>query len=76
VYPNPSQDLIQIEIPTFAKGLFHLKINDLMGRMYSEYELRGGQKSYPIDLKNFKQGTYFLNAEQGEKRFVKKFVKQ
>ena len=75
VYPNPSQDVILIEIPAFSKGLSHLKINDLTGKVYLEYEIRGGQKSYSIDIRNLKQGVYFLNAEQGEKRFVKKIVK-
>ncbi len=75
LYPNPSQETISIEIPTFAKGLFLLKINNLTGRMVSEFEIRGGQKSHSIDIKNLPAGTYFLNAEQGEKRFVKKFVK-
>ena len=76
IYPNPTQEMIQVEIPVFSKGLFHLKVVDLTGRTFSEYEIKGGQKSYQIDLKNLRQGTYFLNAEQGEKRFVKKFVKQ
>ncbi|MEY4541457.1 MAG: hypothetical protein RLZZ306_3214, partial [Bacteroidota bacterium] len=56
VYPNPIQDVVQIEIPSFSKGLFHLKINDLTGKMYSEFEMRGGQKSYSIDIRNLKQG--------------------
>ena len=75
LYPNPSQETIQIEIPILTKGLFLLKINNLAGRMVSEFEIRGGQKSYSIDIKNLPTGTYFLNAEQGEKRFVKKFMK-
>ncbi len=75
LYPNPSKESLQIEIPAFTKGLFLLKINNLTGRMVSEFEIRGGQKSYSIDIKNLPEGTYFLNAEQGEKRFVKKFVK-
>jgi glycosidase len=75
LYPNPSQEKIQIEIPAFTKGIFLLKINNLTGRMVSEFEIRGGQKSYSIDIKNLPEGTYFLNAEQGDKRFVKKFVK-
>jgi Alpha amylase, catalytic domain/Secretion system C-terminal sorting domain len=75
LYPNPSQEKIQVEIPAFTKGLFLLKINNLTGRMVSEFEIRGGQKSYSIDIKNLPEGTYFLNAEQGDKQFVKKFVK-
>ena len=75
IYPNPSQDVILIEIPAFSKELTNLKINDLTGKVYSEYEMRGGQKNYSIDIRNLKQGTYFLNAEQGGKRFVKKIVK-
>jgi hypothetical protein len=76
VYPNPSKDFIHIEIPAFAKGFFSLKINDLMGRSLSEMELKAGQKSYSIDVQKLPQGTYFLNAEQGDKRLVKKIFKE
>ncbi len=75
LYPNPSKDFIHIEIPEFGKGYIYLKINDVMGKILSESELKAGQKNYSIDIKNLPEGTYFLNAEQGEKRFVKKFVK-
>ena len=75
LYPNPSKDLIYVEILAFAKGYIFLKINDLMGRLLSETEFKAGQKNYAIDIQRLPQGTYFLNAEQGEKRFVKKFVK-
>jgi 1,4-alpha-glucan branching enzyme len=75
LYPNPSKDMIYIEIPEFGKGYINLKINDVMGKILLENELKAGQKNYSIDIKNLPEGTYFLNAEQGEKRFVKKFVK-
>ena len=76
LYPNPSKDFIKIEIPDFGKGYIFLKINDLMGRILSESEFKAGQKNYSIDIKNLPEGTYFLNVEQGDKRFVKKFMKQ
>ena len=76
VYPNPSKDFIYIEIPTFSKGIFSLKINDLAGRNLSEMELKAGQKSYSIDVQKLPQGIYFLNAEQGDKRLVKKIFKE
>jgi glycosidase len=75
LFPNPSKDFIKIEIPDFGKGYIFLKINDIMGRVLSENEFKAGQKNYSIDIKNLPEGTYFLNVEQGEKRFVKKFVK-
>lgn len=76
VYPNPSKDFIYIEIPVLTKGSISLKINDVNGRNISESELMAGQKVYPIDIQKLTQGTYFLNAEQGEKRLVKKIVKE
>jgi 1,4-alpha-glucan branching enzyme len=76
VYPNPSKDFIYIEIPAFAKGVFSLKINDIAGRSLSEMELKAGQKSYSIDVQKLPQGAYFLNAEQGDKRLVKKIFKE
>jgi hypothetical protein len=75
VYPNPSNDFIYIEIPAFSKGTFALKINDLVGKLLFENELKAGQKTYSLDIQKLPKGTYFINAEQGEKRFVKKFVK-
>ena len=75
LYPNPSKDFIQVEIPEFRKGNIYLKINDVTGRILSESELKAGQKDYSIDIKHLPEGTYFLNAQQGGKRFVKKFVK-
>jgi hypothetical protein len=76
VYPNPTKDKIEIEVSGFTKGSFSLKINDLLGRNLFETESKGGQKSYSIDLQKLPQGTYFLNAEQGDKRFVKKIFKE
>ena len=76
VYPNPSKDFIQLEIPAFTKGVFSLKINDLTGRNLSEVEMKGGQKVYLIDIQKLPQGIYFLNAEQGDKRLVKKIFKE
>ncbi len=75
VYPNPSNDFIYIEIPELSKGTFALKINDLAGKALFENELKAGQKTYSLDVQKLQKGTYFINAEQGEKRFVKKFVK-
>ncbi|MEA5458209.1 alpha-amylase family glycosyl hydrolase [Arcicella sp. LKC2W] len=75
LYPNPSNDFIYIEIPELSKGTFALKINDLAGKALLENEVKGGQKTYSLDVQKLPKGTYFINAEQGEKRFVKKFVK-
>ena len=76
VYPNPSKDFIYIEIPELTKGTISLKISDVNGRNISESELKAGQKVYPMDIQKLPQGTYFLNAEQGDKRLVKKIVKE
>jgi len=75
IYPNPSNDFIYIEIPALSKGTFALKINDLAGKALLENELKAGQKTYSLDVQKLPKGIYFINAEQGEKRFVKKFVK-
>ncbi|MES2518016.1 MAG: alpha-amylase family glycosyl hydrolase [Bacteroidota bacterium] len=75
IYPNPSKDFIYVEIPTLSKGIFALKINDLAGKSLLENELKAGQKTYSLDIQKLPQGVYFINAQQGEKRFVKKFVK-
>ena len=76
VSPNPSKDFIYIEIPEFTKGIISLKINDVNGRNVTESELKAGQKVYTIDIQKLPQGIYFLNAEQGDKRLVKKIVKE
>lgn len=76
VYPNPSQDFIYVEIPALTQGTISLKINDINGRNMAASVLQAGQKMYPIDIQKLPQGIYFLNAEQGDKRLVKKIVKE
>lgn len=76
VYPNPSEEIITVEVNTQQKGTILLKINNLLGKAVFESEQKDAGKIYPIDIRQLPQGIYLLNVSQGEKQFTKKFIKK
>lgn len=76
IYPNPSKEQLNVELNSLQKGNITLKINDLLGKTVLENESKVMEKVHAIDVQKLPQGTYLLNVTQGDKQFVKKFVKE
>jgi len=72
VYPNPSEGIFNISIEGI-EGDIQIKVLDLRGKEYSNFELNGAT-SAQLDLREFAGGVYFLSF--GGKGFieVKKIV--
>lgn len=72
IYPNPSTDFIQVELPMeFPYGQIG-EVRNLSGQVIQRMELFPGQ-SY-VDLSSLSSGTYFLCLPVGD-RFVSKMFK-
>ncbi|MDR6563149.1 MULTISPECIES: alpha-amylase family glycosyl hydrolase [unclassified Arcicella] len=76
IYPNPSDEIINIEVSGNQKGNLVFKIHDLMGRTVFEIEQSDANKPHTIDIRKFQQGIYLLNVTQGQKQFNQKFIKK
>ena len=72
LYPNPSNDLINISLNAAFQGNFNLEIRDLSGRLISTMQLKDNMTT--VDLSSVSNGAYFLTVSDGVSLLTKKVV--
>ena len=74
IYPNPTNDVIQIELPTFDS--YQITVMDMTGRIV--YNIRNlNSDTYKLDAKNWSSGMYNINITNSKGELTsKKIVKQ
>jgi gingipain R len=73
IYPNPSNDFIQINITTITKTTVHL--TDITGREVQKIDLELGNSSKKIELAELASGVYQLMIESENKHQTVKIIK-
>ena len=68
IYPNPANDLLQIEFDSPAD--YQLKIYDVSGRLLIESRTT---RSGPLDISSLKKGLYLLQISDGQRAISRKF---
>jgi photosystem II stability/assembly factor-like uncharacterized protein len=71
IYPNPTTDVLNIRMPAAKKPT--IKIFSVDGKQMPANT--NGNNTFTLDVANFPAGIYYLVAEEGKYRAVKKFVK-
>ena len=79
IYPNPSNDLINIELQldrSISKGL--VRVYNVLGKPVSikELSISGNQVTETIDLSGNSAGIYLLNIELDGETFTQRIVKK
>ena len=75
VYPNPANQSMQVDLSAFEGKTVALKAYDLNGKMVADFG-QTNQNSLGIALDALSNGTYILEAIEGENRLSLKFVVQ
>jgi len=67
IFPNPTTSLVTII--TDIKPLTHknIKIYNLLGQEYSNFEIHKQNDSYEIQLENFSEGVYYISLHYKNK---------
>lgn len=77
IYPNPSQEVLSIEVkndkPEIVNWILHNQIGQLINHSISDKPILNYQSQ--IDIKNLQKGTYLLKIESGEKSVIRKIIK-
>jgi hypothetical protein len=73
LYPNPSQQYINVLIPDIISADLQIRIMDLQGRVIRADQLSGD--SIRINLQNLKPGMYFLEISGEQHYAVRSFIK-
>jgi hypothetical protein len=61
VFPNPSQDLIAVQINGLASTDLYVSLLDVNGRMISQTEISKGQTIAYFDIQTLYSGIYFVH---------------
>ena len=73
IYPNPSCDFVNVEIPEAISGEYSIKVFDSIGTI--AYDGTGKDSTYTIDISQFSDGMYTIVIYYMGKNYVGKFVK-
>lgn len=73
VYPNPTNDFVNIEFPHSINRKYNLSLYSLDGKLIKEIELND---SYKLDLSDIKSGVYICQIQSDNQIKTVKILKQ
>lgn len=78
VFPNPADDIVNIEAYNIKTGSVTISICDVTGRtvMQKEADNIGSDYNASFNIKSFAPGVYFVNFQVGSEHYVTKIVKE
>ena len=74
LYPNPTNDIINIRLQEESSDMTEAEIYDVNGRLLRSMQTSGRHIQIPVA--NFAQGMYFVKIRCRNKTAIKRFVKQ
>jgi uncharacterized delta-60 repeat protein len=76
--PNPTGNMLQVQLPDGLKGAVSLHVYDLNGRIVKTQKLAsdGHALSTSIDVTGLQNGVYILKAQDGSTSLTSRFIKK
>ena len=74
IFPNPSEDFINVELKSFASNAKY-EMFDIVGKAVASGILRNADNN-KINISYLPKGLYFLNVTDGKNTISRKFIKQ
>ncbi len=74
VYPNPSSDLVVVQIADITRGDVSLELIDAAGKVVDKTSVLQGSTIAYFDTKTLYAGIYFIRISNGEKSTMKKVL--
>lgn len=75
VYPNPAVETVTLDLQGFGNGTIVISITDAYGKSILN-ESPGAAGENQLDVSHLSTGVYVIQARQGEKVFVERFIKR
>ncbi len=76
IYPNPVDELLQIEWPNSLTVATRLSITNLLGTEIYVTDLKAGTRNMEIPVHNYSKGIYFVRIQNGNDKVSRKWIKQ
>jgi len=74
VFPNPSSDLIAIQIGGLVKDDLSIRLTDLTGRVVKEATINKGSTIAYFDVQTVYEGTYIVHIANGQNVTTEKII--
>ena len=74
VYPNPSSDLVVVQIADITRGDVSLELLDAAGKVVDKTSVLQGSTIAYFDTKTLYAGMYFIRISSGDKSTMKKVL--
>jgi hypothetical protein len=76
VYPNPANDILNLEFNSLTDAIISISVTDLVGKTVLNAQKAGvtGMNNFEISLKDLNRGVYFVEVNNGVNREIKKIV--
>ena len=74
VFPNPTKDILFVNLSAKAGNLTQLQVLDIHGRIISQQEVNEGL--HQLDLPNLYDGIYLVKVSDGKNSVIKRFIIQ
>lgn len=78
VFPNPTRDLLQVQLPDGMNGSVALQVFDLNGRLmkFTNLASDGNALNTTVDVSTLVKGIYILKAQAGNITLTSRFIKK
>ena len=77
IYPNPSTDIIHIEIPDIGNKAVNIMVINTLGKVVlSRNTKTAGSYSYLLNVSDLPKGIYFVSINIGNNKYLKKIIVQ
>ena len=76
VYPNPVQNILQLEIPEYNGGMISLTVYTTEGKQIERKLLESTSDHANLDLSELKTGLYILSVEADNFHYSEKIYKE
>jgi hypothetical protein len=77
IYPNPSRDLLNVELMDISKSNFTLKLTSILGKEETFELIKKQENNMQLNVSHLKKGIYFLQVfDKGKLIHTKKVIKE
>jgi len=74
IYPNPSNDVVTIDLPSALDNNVNITVTDTQGKKIKTKVLNAEKNT--LDVSSLQTGVYLIQISHNDSRIVKRFVKQ
>lgn len=75
LFPNPAQDIVNINFINFEPSIEKVEIMDVMGRTVKIFQFKSPSIQLELNISDIPAGVYIVGVENRQKRILKKFIK-